>query len=946
MSRTLHIVSHSHWDREWHQTFQQFRLRLVRLIDLALETLSAGPAFAHFMLDGQTIVLADYAEIRPERAEELRELIAAGRLLIGPWYTPPDEFLVSGEAIVRNLLQGTRDCELWGGRMAVGYVPDQFGHAAQMPQILHGFGIETAVLWRGVDREVAGTKFTWRGQDGTPILVAALPEGYNRAEHLPGNGQALAERIRSLAAGLEAWAVPNEPLLVLNGGDHVLLDPDLPERLATAQLALGDSYTLRHSTVPAYLDDLRASGALGAEIAGELRSSRSSNLLPGVLSSRIWIKGRNVAAQTLLERQAEPLAASMAMLGDHYPGGELRQAWRYLLQNQAHDSVCGCSIDQVHREMVTRYDWSEQIATAVRDAAVGRLAERIDSVVSGAADPRTLAITLFNGAPVAQGGRFELPLHLADEAAGYELIDDAGAAVPHLWRGEKGEPATLIDAPLSELPDRDTIMAQVEGNRVFGLGIQAVSMRTLGKTIQMEVTVGDQAILSREEIDQAVQDAFALAAAAGCEKGAATIHRSSETTLVALAPAVPACGYRTLLLRPRIGGPAAIVDPVRDEGTVIENEHYRVAVDAAAGGLLITDRVGGRVIGPVHRLVDTGEAGDLYTHCPPSLDSEVRPVGFVAVWRESDALGQTLHLRQVLRVPKSLDPGRFGRAEETVELPVATTVRLTPGDRLVRFSTNLTNDADDHRLRLEFPVPFATDHAHAEDAFAMVRRVAQPDRTGDWAEQPVGTAPHQGVVAVEGDGMAVLLAARGLPEYEVQRGPDGDSVLALTLLRSTGWLSRSDISARPGDAGPPLPTPEAQCHGTYGFEYALTFGAGPWEHQLPTARGFAVDLLAHAAPCMEGDLPASGSLAEVGPASMVLSALKGAEDGRGAILRLYNDSEEAGTAHVTLAVGVARATLTSLAEQDGDVLFGDGEPRRTFSVAVRAAGIVSIRLEV
>ena len=281
-----------------------------------------------------------------------------------------------------------------------------------------------------------------------------------------------------------------------------------------------------------------------------------------------------------------------------------------------------------------------------------------------------------------------------------------------------------------------------------------------------------------------------------------------------------------------------------------------------------------------------------------------------------------------------------------MELPIKTRVRLAPGDRLVRFSTNLINDADDHRLRLEFPLPFATHHAHAEDAFAMVRRVAQPDRTGDWAEQPVGTAPHQGVVAVEGDGMAVLLTARGLPEYEVQRGPEGGSVLALTLLRSTGWLSRSDIPARPGDAGPPLPTPEAQCHGTYGFEYALTFGAGSWEHQLPTARGFAVDLLAHAAPCMEGELPASGSLAEVGPASMVLSAFKGAEDGRGAILRLYNDSEEAGTAHVTLAVGVARATLTSLAEQDGDVLFCNGEPRRTFSVEVRAAGIVSVRLEV
>ena len=487
-------------------------------------------------------------------------------------------------------------------------------------------------------------------------------------------------------------------------------------------------------------------------------------------------------------------------------------------------------------------------------------------------------------------------------------------------------------------------MAQVEGNRVFGLGIQAVSMRTLGKTIQMEVTVGDQAILSREQIDQAVQDAFALAASAGCETGAATIHRSSETTLVGLAPAVPACGYRTLLLRPRAKGPAAVVEPVRDEGRTIENEHYRVEVDVAAGGLLITELAGGRVIGPIHGLVDTGEAGDLYTHCSPSLNREVRSEGLADVRRERDALGQALMFRQVLRVPKSLDAGRFGRSEETVELPLETTVRLAAGDRLVRFGTTVTNEADDHRLRLEFELPFATDHAHAEGAFAMVRRAAQPDTAGSWAEKPVGSAPHQGVVALEGEGLSVLLAARGLPEYEVMQGADGRSALALTLLRSTGWLSRSDIPDRPGDAGPPLPTPEGQCHGTYGFEYALGLGAVPWRELLPAARGFAVDLLAHAAPCAEGALPASGSLAAVGPAQMVLSAFKGAEDGRGVILRLYNDSEDAGTAQIALATAVGRATLTSLAELDGAALF-DGEPRREFALEVPAAGIVSVRLE-
>jgi mannosylglycerate hydrolase len=170
--RTLHLVSHTHWDREWYLTFQQFRLKLVQILDSLLDLLESDPDYKHFMLDGQTIVLEDYLEMRPERVSQIRQHVKSGRLLIGPWYVLPDEFLVSPEAILRNLLEGRRTARDYGGGMPVGYIPDPFGHIGQMPQILCGFGLDSACLQRGLADEPL--ECWWQAPDGSRG-VSGLP---------------------------------------------------------------------------------------------------------------------------------------------------------------------------------------------------------------------------------------------------------------------------------------------------------------------------------------------------------------------------------------------------------------------------------------------------------------------------------------------------------------------------------------------------------------------------------------------------------------------------------------------------------------------------------------------------------------------------------------------------------------------------------------------------
>ncbi|HET8646676.1 MAG TPA: alpha-mannosidase, partial [Vicinamibacteria bacterium] len=269
MSLGVHVVAHTHWDREWYLTHEQFRLRLVDLCDRVLDLLEADPAFT-FHLDGQTVVLEDYLEIRPQQEERLRRHVASGRLLVGPWYVMPDQFLVSGEALVRNLARGHRVAARFGSAMPAGYIPDPFGHVAQMPQILRGFGLDSAILWRGFAGPRA--EYAWEAPDGSRVLLLHLPEdGYCNAlwlplvppEEMPGRAAEVLAR--------EAGRTAVGQVLLMAGVDHVEPHPRLADLLRWLSRQPGVSAGL--STLPAYVSAVHAAAGNGTEleiVRGEL----------------------------------------------------------------------------------------------------------------------------------------------------------------------------------------------------------------------------------------------------------------------------------------------------------------------------------------------------------------------------------------------------------------------------------------------------------------------------------------------------------------------------------------------------------------------------------------------------------------------------------------------------------------------------------------------------
>jgi Glycosyl hydrolases family 38 N-terminal domain/Alpha mannosidase middle domain/Glycosyl hydrolases family 38 C-terminal beta sandwich domain len=362
------VVPHTHWDREWYLPFEQFRLRLGTVVDGVLDTLERDESFTSFTLDGQAILLEDYLEVRPDHEGRLRALLRAGRLEVGPSYVLPDEILVGGEALVRNLLLGRRVCRRFGIEPSgAGYLPDSFGHPAQLPQILAGFGIRTFLFSRGLGDEIeeVGVLFRWRAGPAEVVACQMLPH-YDNFARLTSHDDA-EQRVRAIVGsfGEAVLHAGGDAIVLANGSDHLPIEPELPELLAALQRTLGAEFRIGRY-------DEYAPGAEGLPVhEGELVGSRLQNVLRGVNSARIYLKQANERAERRV-LSVETAASLRTLRGDApYPADDLRLAWRDLLRNHPHDSICGCSCDEVHRDMLVRYEQLDRTLDYVEREALG-----------------------------------------------------------------------------------------------------------------------------------------------------------------------------------------------------------------------------------------------------------------------------------------------------------------------------------------------------------------------------------------------------------------------------------------------------------------------------------------------------------------------------------------------------------------------------------------------
>jgi 2-O-(6-phospho-alpha-D-mannosyl)-D-glycerate hydrolase len=873
----IHVISHTHWDREWYLTHEQFRLRLVALVDRLLDLLDADPSYKHFHLDGQTIVLEDYLEIRPEQEPRLRRAIEAGRILIGPWYVMPDEFLVSGESLVRNLVRGHRISRQYGVPMPVGYLPDLFGHVGQMPQIWRQFGLDNTILWRGFGGPNA--EYWWDAPDGSRVLMMHLPpEGYCNATRIVFDPDAMMARADE-KVGFERARTRTGQALLMNGVDHV--EPHAAIPVLIDRLSSVADQRATHSTLPAYVDAVRR--AVERErpvletVTGELRSGTDyANLLPGVLSARVYLKQQNAQVQTLLESYAEPLSVFASRLGARYPAGELRYAWKTLLQNHPHDSICGCSIDAVHEENMTRFVRARQVATAVADRALDAIADQVPAAAPGVVRAIAVNPDLVERAQVVETF-IDLPI---DSAEPWRRVD-----------------AQALDRPIVFWPADAAIDQVVDGT---------------GRPAEFQV-VREERIVSH--VMSRYETPWAL--------NVRRLH------VLWWAQALPPCGYAAFDLRIEAAGAARLVPYAAGYGRRLvtagersaENERVKLSVNDD-GTFQVTDKASGVTYSRVAAFEDVGDVGDEYNFCPPASDRLVTSAEARVVRSARTVAGP---LRAAFRVdlelalPASASGDRRQRSVDTVVVPVSVEATLDAGAPRVAFSVSVDNRARDHRLRILFPCGAErVDSARADTAFDVVARPARtPVPASIRNEAPVSSAPMISVVDAGDDEIGATVIGKGLNEYEIVSEP---ASIGLTLMRAVGDLSRDDLSTRPsGQAGPLVATPGAQCLGTYVFEMAFEpRGASPSAAEmLASARAHVVQPRVVVAIKANGSAPAMRSFLMIDrpTGGVVLSALKQAEDRPNAVVRLFNPGDREARATLRTDEPIVEAFALNLLEE-------------------------------
>jgi mannosylglycerate hydrolase len=952
------VVPHTHWDREWYQPFAVFRARLVETVDQVLDLLDDDPAFSHFMLDGQAVVLDDYLALRPEAEERIRGFVTSGRLAIGPWYTLADEFLSSPEALVRNLLIGGAVCRRFGEPMPVVYTPDSFGHISQLPLLAHGFGFDSLVFERGVgdEGEEIGGEFRWLTADGAnSVLAVHLLTTYSSAAGIgyrdwtryegfdPERAVAHARKALfggSQRIGMESWLdeslgrIPGgssayasgSNLLLLNGSDHLPPQTDLPEVIEVLNQRIDDA-RFRLGRLREYVDGVRVGAGELREFRGEFRGSRYHHVLSGVFSARLYLKQANHAAQQGLERYAEPLSALAHACGAPYPDAVLEGAWKEVLRNHCHDSICGCSIDAVHDEMMPRFAGVAASSRYLARKALAHLsgghwevapAPLIEGRLSPPQAPdgpaERASLTVFNPHPRRWRGMLEALLPLPPGARPDAVTDRSGGPLPaEVELLEKQAPG---DARATEMQARVRWLAELEPLSVSSFRLVSAAAADSGAS-GATTRDGQEPVIATGDTEDSVVatgDMHDPPAGAGTRASAARVRNSGASE------------------------PAGQVAVTRS-GTSLENEFLRL--EATAEGLLLEHKGSGRRVRARLSLEDEGDAGDEYDFSPvagePSLALEL------ASFQPEEGSGRAnggllaaaLGAAGEMHLPAGLSSDRR-RREGSVPLPFRLRLSLAAGDPFVGLDLRLENRSLDHRLRLRVDTDVVSEKVAVEGHFDVLERpLALPSAEG-WFQKPSGSNHQRRFLAV-GDGKRGLaLFNAGLPEYAAETRPGGVS-LRVTLLRSVGWLSRNDLTSRPQGAGPALPTPGAQCLGTHRFELAVMPFAGEWDDAgVPAAADrFATPPLIDAT---RGD--ASGEARLELPEGLLLSALKRAEAGGSLVVRLWNPGRRTVEGALRLGGEPSAVDLVDLNESVRRVL----EPRAEIPLSVTAKEVVSLAI--
>lgn len=857
MKKEYCVISHTHWDREWYFSFEQFRYRLVKLVDNLLGIMEKEPEYI-FHLDAQTIVLEDYLKIKPYNKGLLEKYIKEGRIIAGPWYVQNDFYLTDGEATIRNLLVGTKMASEFGACGTTGYIPDQFGNISQLPQIYNHFGIKTCLLGRGysfynvndngeLEREMTPPEFYWRGKDGSEVFAVRFTTWYNNAQRFSEDTEKnlkLIDHIEAMYQGTDR--IPY--YLLMNGVDHLEAQENLLEVLPPLNAALKDG-EVRQCTMKEFTDKaenyIKENDIDIEEVIGELRYGHDNDLLKGTLSARVYLKTANVKAQNRIENEIEPLYVMAEAMGFRgiYPHDYLEYLWKLLMENHPHDSICGCSIDAVHRNMMDRTARFNEVADELTNDILGTLTAHVTR--SGVSE-NDYIVTVWNTTEMKVSGAVEVEFNfpIEEEFNNFVILDEQGEEVLHdIIRKDAYCMKTTSPINLPGQIDCDSYLVKIAIDE-----IESMSYCTyVVKKADGECDISSEAETAAEEIR-------------------------------------------------------------------LENDMFVVEI-SKMGEVSVTNKRQGKTYENCLRLEDAGEKGHSYIHYDvdgdiPITTDNLKPE--IAMLKDTE-IEKSCVIRYTIDLPAYLDIDTLQRSKETVENTAEIKLSLIKGEPWVDIECTVDNKSKDHRLRMLFDTGMATDYTTSLIPFDTIVR----DRRDVLKGIANGTQPNSGLIHIEENGVGLGIMNEGLYEYEHLLGDKG--TVAVTLIRSVGMIS--NLPDRHSRNTMKNTDSQCIGKYTFHLGLAFAEGEADKQvsELVRTTKLFQNGLIGHFQPYSEKkftggrpqvqdtdiaelffredkykniSLAKSGQLFKINGDAMTVSALKQSEDGSLMLIRAYNTSDK------------------------------------------------------
>ena len=890
-----YVINHGHMDIEWYMPLRSYRFWTVEALDHLRSITKEHPDYVTYVLDGVTYVLDIYLEARPEARQEIQDLVSDGKLAIGPFFTQFDEWLPSAKSIVRNCLFGNRTCRQYGKTMKAGYLPDNFGHPRQLPQILNNFGIDSLLFMRGMPETPGGhpDEFLYTGLDGSKVLASHFRDSYGGAFHIfdkdvepmqprdipyyqgyfsyeyymeladhTDQGKIALELIQNVKNIKHRY--PSGIVPLITGCDHCPPQAKMAETLKRAN-GMQDEIEFVMGNAEDYIRAVQANLHNPMQYNQELIGSFYQYILFGALSTRSYLKRQNFAAEALMERYVEPLDAYAVMIGYSGTQPQMDEAWKNLMINSTHDSIHGSSMDEVHIEMEARYAAVRQIAAGLSHAALKHIGQHMHPWWKRIGE----GILTFTPANPGQPQCCQVWLPIGDEKV--YVVDKNGNPLP------------------TQVLPREEI-------KLNGIGKPRNSYWP----------------------DQILRNVLFIAPSEANQVNSYTYKLGNIETSNLVA-----------------------------DDRHIENEFLRVEIHGALIDIL--DKRARVWHYGLNLIEEEADAGDAWDFSPPWTPGEVvlsNRFEFHSRLAECGPVRSAIECNGTMSVPYQLIGD--SRSTQRCDIPVRFRISLERFSQRVDVRLTLENNAKDHRMRLRIPTGVRTDLILSQGHFGILERKIEHIReNAPWKQPPTQILPFREWVAAHDSKTGLAIATKGIYDYEANVNPlNRQPDIYLTLLRGFEYMGRLNTLQRAGDASRFHHTPGAQCPGVQEIEWAYIpyrvdeQNIAPF---VPEVQAFLFPPLTHMvrAEQVEGTL-GSSMLPFSLDGGVQFSTFKHSYDGNDMILRFYENQGKSVETKVRLS-GFDKVFLSNMNEEILDEI---EQTNNTVTLMVEPFKVITLLLRV